>query len=296
MTKVFVSDVLEPEGPVWLDDYGGMYLVEMALTRACVTRVDSSGRKLASFPAPGRPNGLTIDGAGRLWVADRRKGVFCFDASGRILRHITGSPDRRILWPNDLRFGPNGHLYVTDSGIDEADFIVGSGVREDYLTAPFDGRVIEIDPVAGTVVGTIDAGLKFANGLAFGADDRLYVNETITGNIYRYDLFGSGARAREFFANVISPQAPAGHKGPDGMAFGVDGRLYCTVHTQGDVTILTQEGRVADRIVTGGAFPTNIAFQGGRRSAVVTEVTNSQVEVIDLPTTGLPLHLPAFEL
>ncbi len=75
MNKIFVDDVIEPEGPVWLDG-GGMYLVEMGLSRLCITYVDARGRKRMSIPAPGRPNGLTIDAEGRLWLADRRKGVF----------------------------------------------------------------------------------------------------------------------------------------------------------------------------------------------------------------------------
>ena len=33
----------------------------------------------------------------------------------------------------------------------------------------------------------IDSGIKFTNGIAFGPDRLLYVNETLTGAIYSYE-------------------------------------------------------------------------------------------------------------
>ena len=77
------------------------------------------------------------------------------------------------------------------------------------------------------------------------------------------------------------------------MAFGADGRLYCTVYGQGDVTVLDRDGNLAERIPTNGLRPTNIAFAFGRKAAFVTEVFNSCVEVLELPCEGLPLHMPS---
>ena len=42
--RVVATDVLEPEGPVCLDD-GQVYLVEMAKARACVSRIDTKGKR-----------------------------------------------------------------------------------------------------------------------------------------------------------------------------------------------------------------------------------------------------------
>ena len=67
-----------------------------------------------------------------------------------------------FLWPNDLRFGPDDHLYLTDSGILDTDFIEGIRIVSHYETLPYDGCVYQIDPVAGRVVRRIDSGIRKA--------------------------------------------------------------------------------------------------------------------------------------
>ena len=79
-------------------------------------------------------------------------------------------------------------------------------------------------------------------------------------------------------------------RGPDGMAFGVDGKLYVAVYGQGDVTVLGQDGHVSERIRTEGIMPTNVAFgPPGQRKIYVTEYELGQIEVFDVETDGLPL-------
>jgi gluconolactonase len=65
--RVVATDVLEPEGPVCLEN-GQVYLVEMARASACVSRTDVKGRRHEVGRPGGRPNGLTIDGDGDLWI------------------------------------------------------------------------------------------------------------------------------------------------------------------------------------------------------------------------------------
>jgi gluconolactonase len=152
--------------------------------------------------------------------------------------------------------------------------------------------VFEIDPRNGHVLRLLDYGLRFPNGIALDSDGRLYVNETITGNIYRYDLVSSTPPERELFGNVIAG-SPDGFVGPDGMAFGDDGRLYCAVFGQGNVTVLDGDGSVAERIPTCGLRPTNIAFcEDGRGGAVVTVLDAGCVEWLDLPCRGRLLYRP----
>lgn len=62
------------------------------------------------------------------------------------------------------------------------------------------------------------------------------------------------------FGNVLQPDDRPVLKGPDGMKFGVDGRLYCTVHNKLNVTVLDRNGAVADLLMLDRAEPTNCTF------------------------------------
>jgi len=140
----------------------------------------------------------------------------------------------------------------------------------------------------------LDTGIQFTNGIAFGPDNDLYVNETITGNIFRYKYENGQIGPRTLFGNVIAPDAPEGIKGPDGMKFGQDGNLYVTVFAQGDVTVLGADGNVLRRIKTDGVFPTNLAFGlPGDRRIYVTEDEKGTLEVFDIGCDGLPLYYGA---
>jgi gluconolactonase len=145
--------------------------------------------------------------------------------------------------------------------------------------------------VAGKVDRVVDRGIRFANGIAFGPDDRLYANASFTGEVYSYDLSDRMPK-RSVFGNVLQPDDRPVFKGPDGMKFGEDGRLYCTVYNQGNVTVLDRRGNVADRLALDGEAPTNIAFSRDGTKLLVTEVSRGQVEALAAPCPGLSLHYP----
>jgi gluconolactonase len=132
----------------------------------------------------------------------------------------------------------------------------------------------------------------FTNGIAFGPDGDLYIAETLTGNIYRYEYrSGRVTGRRQLHGNVIEHFNPAELKGPDGMKFGADGNLYVCVFGQGDVTVLGNNGRVITRIKTDGMCPSNLTFAGhGSRQIYVTEVLTGTVQIFDVETDGFPLH------
>ncbi len=96
---------------------------------------------------------------------------------------------------------------------------------------------------------------------------------------------------RNVFGNVLQADDRPGFKGPDGMAFGVDGRLYCTVYGQQNVTVLDRSGAAVDRLMLDGPDPTNVAFSADGKTLRVTEVSKGQVEELPAPCAGLPLLL-----
>ncbi|WP_226648741.1 SMP-30/gluconolactonase/LRE family protein [Microbulbifer variabilis] len=290
--RILYSDLQEPEGPVCLPD-GQVYIAEMSNARNCVSRIDKHGRyQLVGHPG-WRPNGMAIDGDGNLWIAGGGgKKLVRMKPDGKVLNIYEGPKDRPYLWPNDLAFGKNGLLYMTDSGIDPDKFVEGQVVRADFRQCQYDGRVFEIDPRNGHILRLIDAGLSFANGIAFDVDKRLYVSETVTGNIYRYDLTSQVPIEAELFGNVILG-SPDGFSGPDGMAFGDDGRLYCAVFGQGNVSVLDCDGKIVERITTCGMRPTNIAFcEDDKGGAVVTVLDAGCLEWLNLKCRGRDLYRP----
>lgn len=287
---IFATGLSAPEGPVALP--GGTWLiVEGGPDRGCVTHIGADGKEKRVVGKTGRPNGLAVDSDGVIWVAESKMpSLVRLTMGGKAEVVATGCDGEAFLFPNDLCFGPDGALYLTDSGVVIQEFAPNNQIRPDYLNVRYDGRVYRVDTRTGKVT-KIDAGIKFTNGIAFGPDQLLYVNETLTGNIYRYDRKdGQIAGLRAVFGNVIRPDAPPGWKGPDGMAFGADDRLYVAVFGQRDVTILDARGEVAGRIQTNGKLPTNVAFAlSGQRRIHVTEYEFGQMEAFDVPCDGLPL-------
>ncbi len=287
---IFVADLTEPEGPVLLPD-GSWLVVEMDPSRGCVTHLSADGKRRRVVAKTGRPNGLAVDWQGTIWVAESSTPVLLrMTMDGKPEVFLADCQGEAFLFPNDLCFGPDGALYMTDSGITIQEFAPGGRIRSDYLTAPMDGRVYRIDTRSGAIA-KLDTGIRFTNGIAWGPDDCLYVNETITGMVYRYRALGGGRFGpREDFGNVNDPALPY-YKGPDGMKFGRDGNLYVTVYGQGDVTVLGRDGQVVRRIKTAGKRPTNVAFgPAGQKTIYVTEVELGSLEAISVETDGLPLY------
>jgi gluconolactonase len=287
---IFATDLGVPEGPVLLDD-GSWLVVEMRPDRGCVSRISTDGVR-QPIARTGRPNGLAVDHGGDIWVAESSPpGLLRMTPAGEITTIFSHCDGESFLFPNDLAFGPDGLLYMTDSGIRIEDFEQAGQIRSDWRTVHCDGRVYRIDPRSGEVT-KLDDGIGFANGIAFDAAGDLYVSETLRGDIYRYRLSsGPGVPHRERFGNVVARHTADELRGPDGMKFAADGDLYVTVFGQGDVTVLGPDGTVKRRLPTAGRAPTNLAFgPPGSRSVYVTETEVGTLEVLDVGVDGLPLH------
>ncbi len=288
---ILCDDLAFPEGPLALPD-GTWLVTELARARGCVARVlrDGSRRKLAYT---GRPNGLATTKDGTIWVAESlTPSILRMTLAGETETVLTAVGDVPLLWPNDLCVGPDGALYITDSGCLVDSFLDGDVPKPDFLSVPLDGKIIRFDPASG-VSAIIDSGYRFANGIAFGPDGYLYANETFTGEVYRYHIEdGNLIGGRERFGSVLAPNWEGeGLRGPDGMAFSTDGRLWVAVFGQGDVTVLLPDGTWEQRIPLAGKSPTNVAFGlGGERKIYVTEDELGQLTVHDVDAEGLPLH------
>ena len=285
--RKFAEQLGFPEAPVPLPD-GGFLFVEMDPARGCITRFSRDGATRTVVARTGRPNGLALDPEGFVWVAETAmRALLKLSLDGKFEVFANACDGKPFLFLNDVAVAGNGDVYLTDSGIEIEELAPGGQLNPDWRSLRYDGRVYRIDRRT-RAVQCVDRGLQFTNGIAFGPDGRLYVAETLSGNIYRYDCAGGRVTGRrELFGNVIERFDPAELKGPDGMKFGADGNLYACVFGQGDVTVLGRDGKVLRRIRVEGSMPTNLAFgHAGERKIYVTEVETGSVQVYDVDTAG----------
>ncbi|KAB1089331.1 SMP-30/gluconolactonase/LRE family protein [Neorhizobium galegae] len=281
----------QPEGPAFRSD-GQLLFVEMGDDRVCVSSVVDGKRREVVRPG-GRPTGLAVDGDDCLWVAGGSgNSLVKLSPDGRELLRIAGDDQGSFLFPNDLAFGPDGLLYMTDSGMLPHEFITGLSIRPDFFTADYAGSVFQIDPRQGRVLARIDQGLRFTNGIAFGPDGGLFVAETLSGWIFRYAL--DGRAQREPFSQTLTSVNNVRFRGPDGMAFDADGLLYCALYGCGEISVSATDGSIVQRLPSNGALPTNLAFVPGESAIVVTEVENGALERIPVGAEGLALHQPTW--
>lgn len=264
------------EGPV-CSAHGGVFVTSM--DQGSVFRID--GDKVTRYVAGGVVNGATEDARGRLYLAQEGGnwpgtrvdgipgGVQVLDTDGAI-HWVTQDP----IAPNDICFGPDGLLYLTDPTRNRAS-------RDD-------GRLWRVDPVTGTA-RILTSVPWYPNGIGFGLDDLLYVASTADRRIIRFDVSGDSISPGETFAT-----ATAG--GPDGFAFDVEGNLLlCCVGDEGvagHMEVWSPDGEFLERIEPGpDRLYTNVAIDGEGRLVVTDARFDGGVLLGDrwrLP--GLPLH------
>lgn len=267
----------ETEGPVALTD-------EIAFVSMTRGRIGLLNGTVARFlDTGGFPNGLAADNTGALFVAQagdvhrpakwgplprdvetRPGGVQVVRPSG-IVEYVSQEP----VSPNDLCFGPDGNLYITDP------------TRQPSRD---DGRLWRCDPSTGRteLLARLD---WYPNGIAFSAEDVLYVASTGAQEIVRYRL--NGGRLGD---GQTAFRLKDGY--PDGMAFDADGHLMVAAigsdTAPSTIQIWTESGVLVDviRPREGGLYR-NIAFRD--RTLVVAD-QDSIIAVHNWPCSGLPLH------
>lgn len=168
----------------------------------------------------GRPLGVTFGPAGRLLVADSRRGLLSVGASGRI--EVLADEDSGLprSYANGVAAGPDGTVYFTNPterfGPDRS--------REALVENRPAGRLMARDARRGRVRTLLD-GLAFPNGVSVDPAGRyLLVAETARYRVLRHWLVGDRAGGTEVFVDNLPGF-------PDGVTAADDGLAWVALPT-----------------------------------------------------------------
>lgn len=276
--RVVATDVGFAEGPLYTPA-GDVYFT--SITQGRLYRLTDSGADVVA-DLGGGANGAALGADGTIYVA--QNGARWSTTGPKWGPDSVGGvqavrPDGTFAWlhrdpiaPNDLCFGPDGLLYVTDP-----------------TRAPFaaDGRIWRIDPA------TAEAELLcsvpwFPNGIGFGLDDRLYLASTYDARIIAFRLDEGKLVDEETVVRM-----DVGH--PDGFTFDTEGNLIvCAINLDGGAGVIqtwSVTGKKLDQFQPGdnGKY-TNIALDGAGQ-LVICDSDGGQLLVVDeWPARGLDLY------
>lgn len=262
--RVLVEGLDHPEGVCW-DPGAGVLWAGGEAGQLYRIEPDSGIVELAGR-APGFVLGLAVDAGGRLAVCVSSDGsLCCFD--GDAVRRVATD----LGFPNYPAFGPDGTLWLADSG---------SWGRND-------GRVLRIDP-DGTVTVVSTALPHFPNGCAVSGDGHwLWMVESFEPTLNRLDL-----RTGELEEVTRLPGTV-----PDGVAFTAEGGVLVSCYRPDQIVLVGGDGSVEvvaeDRQGTLLSAPTNVCFMGERLDRLVSaNLGRWHLTLIDAGLTGVPLHAP----
>jgi gluconolactonase len=284
VARILTSGLRFPEGPAVLDD-GAVMVAEMK--GEAISRVDADGTLTVLGDCGGAPNGSAAGAAGEYYVANNgglsaegtgywyapRQMDGCVqrvDADGTMTQVGGTLPGPGPHRPNDLCFGPDGTLYVTDSA------------NWEDLRNINPGHVVAIGP-DGSQRQAVELP-AMPNGIEIAPDGRLFVTQSLTRKILAFELAADGAIGQ----STTFAKLPSGM--PDGFCFAADGTLYACGSFGHAIFVYSPDGELADTIETGeGTQPTNCCI-GPTGALYVTYALTGQLAAFDLSLTAAPIY------
>jgi len=255
--EVLASGFTWTEGPVWVGDQTGGHLLFSDIPRNSIFRwTPSHGIQLFMSPSgytgveyyglePGS-NGLALDRDGRLTTCehgDRRISVL--SKGGGKVTLVDRYEGKRLNSPNDLCFDSAGSIYFTDPPY-------GLPQRADDPRRELDFcGVFRLD-VSGKLT-LLTKQLARPNGIGLSPDEKtLYVSQSdpempiwMSFPILEDKTIGEGKVIYD--AKKHLEEFPGS---PDGLTVAPDGTLFAS--GPGGIHVLTPEGTLLGRLITGG--------------------------------------------
>jgi len=202
-----------------------------------------------------RANGLKVDAAGRLIVADA--------GAGRLLRVAPDGKSAEVLSQrhagarykaiDDVAVDLEGNIYFSDAGDSDSERPTGAIYRYDVHTK----KAVRLDD-----------GLAFPNGVAVSPNQQwLCVAESRRGRVLTYEVAEEGTVANKRilinFPKRDRGKILGGDFQPGGMVFDALGRLYVAMYGGGVINVVSvPEGEIVRQYHAGGTGVTNCHFFG----------------------------------
>ncbi|MFT4067817.1 SMP-30/gluconolactonase/LRE family protein [Paraburkholderia sp.] len=300
--KEIASDLKFPEGPLAMEN-GDFLICEVA--GGTIRRVGRDGKVSLLAEPGGAPSGLAFGPDGYCYVCNGGIGDFQ-QQNGRLLPHFapavpprgsiqrldvetgkieplyTECDGRPLIAPNDLVIDAHGGIWFTDHG----------KVRRDDR----DHGALYYAKTDGSLIRRMIAPLLGPNGVALSPDGaRVYVAETPTARVWRFDLAGPGEIAR-------SPEAVLGSRGHllaglggwqwlDSMKVDAEGWVCVATLFNGGITAISPDGRQIEHHAMPDRFTTNLAFGGADlRTAFIVLSSLGKIVAARWPRPGLRLN------
>lgn len=236
------------EGPSF-DKKGVLYAVNFS-EQGTIGAVDLPGKAslYVKLPEGSVGNGIRFDKAGNMYIADYTKhNILKVDPRTRTIAVFAHEP--AMNQPNDIAISPvTGNIYTSDPNWKEST-----------------GKLWMVDREGG--VHLLEESMGTTNGIEVSPDGKtLYVNESVSRIIWRYDIASDGTVANK------SQFIKFDDFGMDGMRCDKWGNIFVTRHGKGTVVILSPKGKLLKEIPLKGKLCSNIALKikGKKVEAFVT--------------------------
>ena len=232
-----------------------------------ITRVRGEGGEIDSlmFIAGGRggvtlhaPKGLAITGD-TLWVTDI-DAVRAFDK--RTGRAIASYPVRGAVFLNDIATGPDGALYITDTGIQ---------ITDAGMTHPGPDRIFKLTRTGQASTALQLDSLVGPNGITWDDANQRFIVVAFAAN----DIMAW--KPGETTTTTIA----TGKGQYDGVERLADGRIL--VSTWADSSIYVLDGSALVRAVAGVESPADIGVDTKRNRVAVPLFQGNRVELFAIP-------------
>lgn len=275
-----------PEGPIALDD-GTVLVVE--IEGAALVRVQPDGTKHA-IHCGGGANGAAVGPDGAIYVCNDGGLDFMTEGDIRFPYALAEGNDGGSVQRVDLATEAVETVFTHcgDLRIGNLNDIVFDAIGWCYIVDTTNGVLFYADPVGGHI-RIAETGLEFPNGMGLSPDGTLlYVSETYSGRILRWDVTAPGA-----LANKTELYSTGGAHHWDGLAVDGAGNVCASNLQQSGITVISPAGEVLDRFVTPqpDTYVTNICFGGPEgRTAYICSSGRGILYAVEWPWPGLRLH------